>query len=124
MDKRQGLERLGCARRSRTLIEAARDESDENTSKDDPRLVELDVLSALVEEYEKEHYPIEIPSLPQTIISRMREMNCSQKELAVILGISAPRLSDILTGKKDPTYQQARTISDKLSIDPAIVLAV
>ena len=26
---------------------------DENTPKDDPRLVELDVLSALVEEYEK-----------------------------------------------------------------------
>ena len=98
--------------------------TDENTPKDDSRLVELDVLSALVEEYEKEHYPIEIPSLAQTIISRMREMNCSQKELAVILGISAPRLSDILTGKKDPTYQQARTISNKLSIDPAIVLAV
>ena len=54
----------------------------------------------------------------------MNEMNCTQKELAVILGISAPRLSDILTGKKEPTFQQARIISSKLSIDPAIVLAV
>ena len=98
--------------------------TDENTPKDDPRLVELDVLSALVEEYEKEYFPIKAPSLPATILSRMNEMNCTQKELAVILGISAPRLSDILTGKKDPTFQQARMISSKLSIDPAIVLAV
>ena len=34
-------------------------ETDENTSSDDPRLQELDLLSALIEEYEKEHYPIE-----------------------------------------------------------------
>lgn len=98
--------------------------TDENTPADDPRLVELDVLSALVEEFEKEYYPIETPSLIETIEYRMKEMNCSQKDLASILGISAPRLSDILNGKKDPTYQQARIISKKLSIDPAIVLAV
>ena len=98
--------------------------TDENTPREDPRLVELDVLSALAEEYEKEHYPIETPSLSETIESRMREMNCTQRELASILGISAPRLSDILNGKKDPTYQQARVISSKLAIDPAIVLAL
>ena len=33
-------------------------ETDENTPADDLRLQELDLLSALVEEYEKEHYPI------------------------------------------------------------------
>lgn len=30
-------------------------ETDENTPADDPRLLELDALSALVEEYEQEH---------------------------------------------------------------------
>ena len=29
--------------------------TDENTPADDPRLLELEVLSSLVEEYEKEH---------------------------------------------------------------------
>lgn len=99
-------------------------DTDENTPKDDPRLIELDVLSTLVEEYEKEKYPIETPSLASTIESRMKDMSCSQKEIAAILGISAPRLSDILNGKKDPTFQQARLISSRLNIDPAIVLAL
>ena len=30
--------------------------TDENTLADDPRLLELDILSSLVEKYEKEHF--------------------------------------------------------------------
>ena len=33
-------------------------ETGENTPSNDPRLVELDILSELVEEYEKEHFPV------------------------------------------------------------------
>lgn len=98
--------------------------TNENTPKDDKRLLELDALSAMVEEYEQEHYPIHTPSLSETIIERMNEFNYSQKDLASLLGISAPRLCDIIGGKKSPTYNQARVISKKLGIDPAIVLAL
>ena len=99
-------------------------ETDENTPADDPRLLELDLLSSLVEEYEKEHFPIEIPSLVTTMNSRMEEHNWTQKELAAFLGITAPRLNSILNGKANPTYEQARIISSRLDIDPAIVLAL
>lgn len=98
--------------------------TDENTPKDDPRLLELDLLSSLVEEYEKEHYPIEPPSLSSTMLSRLAENHWTQKELAALLGITAPRLSAILSGKANPTFEQARIISARLNIDPAIVLAV
>jgi len=98
--------------------------TDESTPKEDKRLLELDALSALVEEYEHEHYPIHAPSLSETIIERMNDRKYSQKELAAMLGISAPRLCDIIGGKKAPTYNQARTISKKLDIDPTIVLAL
>ena len=98
--------------------------TDENTPKDDKRLLELDALSAMVEEYEQEYYPIQTPSLSNTIVARMNERNYSQKELASLLGISAPRLCDIIGGKKTPTYDQARAISKKLDIDPYIVLAL
>ena len=98
--------------------------TDENTPKDDKRLLELDALSEMVEEYEQEHFPIRTPSLSNTIVARMNERNYTQKELASLLGISAPRLCDIIGGKKTPTYDQARIISKKLEIAPAIVLAL
>ena len=97
---------------------------DENTPADDLRLQELDLLSALVEEYEKEHYPIETPSLSTTMNARLAENNWSQKEMASILGMTAPRLCAILSGKANPTFEQARIISSRLNIDPAIVLAM
>ena len=99
-------------------------ETDENTPADDLRLQELDLLSALVEEYEKEHYPIETPSLSTTMNARLVENNWSQKEMASILGMTAPRLCAILNGKANPTFEQARIISSRLNIDPAIVLAM
>ena len=98
--------------------------TDDNTPDDDPRLLELDLLSSWVEDYEKEHFPIEAPSLPSVINARLAENNWSQKELAGILGITAPRLSAILSGKANPTFEQARRISTRLNIDPAIVLAI
>ena len=99
-------------------------ETDEKTSPYDSRLVELDMLSALIEEYEKEHFPIEVPSLAETLNARLEENQWSQKEMASILGITAPRLSAILSGKAHPTFEQARTIASRLNIDPAIVLAL
>ena len=98
-------------------------ETDENTPADDPRLLELDVLSALVEEYEQECYPIQTPSLSDTMNARLVENHWSQKEMASILGMTAARLNAILSGKANPTFEQARIISARLQIDPAIVLA-
>jgi HTH-type transcriptional regulator/antitoxin HigA len=99
-------------------------ETDENTPVEDPRLIELDMLSALVEEYEKEVCPIQPPTLAEMILFRMHEMNLTQKELSRLLDITAPRLSEILNGKKDPTYRQAQKIATTLNIDAGIVLAV
>ena len=99
-------------------------ETNEDTPSDDPRLIELDMLSALVEEYEKEVCPILPPTLAEMIVFRMHEMNLSQKELSKILDMTAPRLSEIITGKKDPTYKQAQKIATTLKIDASIVLAV
>lgn len=99
-------------------------ETNENTPADDPRLVELDMLSALVEEYEKEVCQIKPPTLSEMIVYRMHEMNLSQKELSKVLDITAPRLSEILNGRKEPTYRQAQKIATTLQIDANIVLAI
>jgi len=99
-------------------------ETNEETAADDPRLIELDMLSALVEEYEKEVCPIKPPALVDMIVLRMHEMNLTQKELSKLLDITAPRLSEILNGRKDPTYKQAQKIATTLNIDANIVLAI
>lgn len=99
-------------------------ETNEDTPSDDPRLIELDMLSALVEEYEKEVCPIQPPTLAEMIVFRMHEMNLSQKELSKILDMTAPRLSEIINGRKDPTYKQAQKIATTLKIDASIVLAI
>lgn len=62
-------------------------QTDESTPADDPRLLELEVLSSVVEEYEKEHFPIEAPSLTATMNSRLSENNWSQREMAAILAL-------------------------------------
>jgi HTH-type transcriptional regulator/antitoxin HigA len=47
----------------------------------------------LVVAYEKEHYPIGKVSLKDVLKTRMYEMNLTQKTLAEMLEISAPRVS-------------------------------
>ena len=96
----------------------------DNTPLDDKNLVELDLLSGLVSDYEDEHYPIKSPSLVDVLKLRMYEMGLNQAKLSEILGVSPSRVSDYLNGRSEPTLKVARTISQKLDIDASIVLGV
>lgn len=98
--------------------------TDENTPLTDKNLIELDLLSELVQEYEDEHYPIKSPSLIDVIKLRMYEMGLNQAKLSELLGVSPSRVSDYLTGRCEPTLKVARDISKKLNIDANIVLGV
>ncbi|MDR0682769.1 MAG: helix-turn-helix domain-containing protein [Dysgonamonadaceae bacterium] len=95
---------------------------DDTTPQIDKNYIELDFLTDLVVAYEKEHYPIGKPSLPDVLKARMHEMNLTQKSLAEMLGISAPRVSEYLTGKTEPTLQIARKIHNELNIDANVIL--
>lgn len=96
----------------------------DDTPKTDKDFIELMVLSDVVAAYEDVHYPITTPSLPDVIKLRMFEMNLTQAKLAELIGVSAPRVSEFITGKSEPTLKLAREISKKLKIDAAIVLGV
>lgn len=86
--------------------------------------IELDVISDLIADYEEEHFPVEAPSLIDVIKLRMYERGLSQKKVAELLQVSTSRVSDYLTGKSEPTLKVARTISNQLNIDPAVVLGI
>ena len=104
-------------------VEALMDTVTEDTPPNDPDFVELDLLADLAEEYEMEHYPIGEPALPEILKLRMYEMQLSQKSLAELLGVSAPRISDYLTGKSQPTFAIARKMHHNLNIDANLILA-
>jgi HTH-type transcriptional regulator/antitoxin HigA len=95
---------------------------DDTTPQTNKNYIELDFLADLIVAYEKEHYPIGKPSLPDVLKARMHEMNLTQKSLAEMLGISAPRVSEYLTGKTEPTLQIARKMHSKLNIDANVIL--
>ena len=96
----------------------------EDTPKDDPAMVELELLGNLVADYDEEHYPIGSPTLTEVIKLRMYELGLTQAALAKLLGVSPSRICDYLSGKSEPTIKIGRKISQKLNISPAIVLGV
>jgi len=96
----------------------------DNTPLNDKSLIELDLLSGLVAEYEDVHFPIQCPSLIDILKLRMYEMGLNQTALAGILGISKSRISDYLSGRSEPTLQIAREMSVKLNIEAKVVLGV
>jgi Predicted transcription regulator containing HTH domain len=95
-----------------------------NTPADDKDMLELDLISEMVAEYEHEHFPVESPSLVEVIKLRMFEMGLSQAKLSELLGLSPARVSDIVTGKSEPTLKVGRLLSQKLNISPSVILGV
>jgi len=94
----------------------------DDTPVTDPKMIELEIISELVEEYEEKYYPVEIPTLNEVIRLRMAEMGLTQKKLAEMLGVSPSRISEYMNGKSEPTLQVAKLLCKKLDIDPGILL--
>ena len=97
---------------------------DDNTSRNAPNSIELELLSNLVADYSEKHFAIGKPSLGDVIKMRMGELGITQTKLAEILGLSPSRISDFITGKSEPTLKVARELAIKLDIAPAIVLGI
>ena len=95
-----------------------------DTPADDKNMLELDLISDLVADYEEEHYPIAAPTLIETIKLRLYEMGITQAKLAELLNISPARVSDIMRGKCEPTLKVARDLCQKLNISPSVVLGI
>ncbi len=97
---------------------------DDNTPRTDPNSIELELLSNLVADYSEENFAIGKPNLVDVIKMRMAELGITQNKLAEILGISASRISDYMTGKAEPTIKIARELVLKLDIAPSVVLGL
>jgi HTH-type transcriptional regulator/antitoxin HigA len=95
---------------------------DDNTSAGDKHGVELTLMSDIVILYEKEHYPIEKPTISELIGLSLEENGMTQKELAGEIGVSPSRINDYIAGRSEPTLKIARRLCRTLKISPAAML--
>jgi len=81
----------------------------------------LEVLAILVEKYEDIHFPVELPTPIEAIEFRLDQLGITRSQLASLIGVPRPRVSEVLNGKRNPSLDMMRTLHDKLGI-PADVL--
>ena len=95
---------------------------DDNTPTNDRTSIELTLMSDTVIEYEKEHFPIEKPTVAQLIEMSLEDKKMSQKQLAQEIGVSPSRISDYVSGRAEPTLKIARLLCQVLNITPAAMM--
>ena len=82
---------------------------------------ELEILSILIEKFEKENYPIEMPDPIEAIKFRMEQLGMKQKDLAEVVGFKS-RVSEILNRKRKLTIEMIRNLSQKLNIPTEVLI--
>jgi HTH-type transcriptional regulator/antitoxin HigA len=105
-------------------IEELLPEVDDNLVANDKKAIELALMSDIVIEYEKKHFPIEKPSVSKIIALSLEENDMTQRQLAAKLGVSPSRISDFITGRAEPSLTYARMICQILNISPSVMMGV
>jgi len=82
---------------------------------------ELEVLSILIEAYEKTNYPIGAPNPIEAIIFRLDQLGLPKSALGNLLG-SRSRASEILNGKRKLSIGMIRKLNQKLEIPAQILI--
>jgi HTH-type transcriptional regulator/antitoxin HigA len=83
---------------------------------------EAELLMALVELYEKEHYPIEAPDAIEAIKFRMEQLEMKRVDLAKYLGTRG-RVTEILSKQRKLTVAMMRKLHKEFGIPAESLLA-
>ena len=86
-----------------------------------PEYDRLDILSTLVEAFEKKHFPIELPDPIKAIEYYMDTRGWSRRDLEPCLG-SRARVSEVLSRKRTLTLEMIRKLNQELGIPAEILI--
>src|ERR1700687_1906913 len=81
---------------------------------------ELDVLATLIEAYEREQYPIELPDPIEAIKFRLEQQGKDSRALIGVIG-QRTRVYEVMQGKRPLSLKMIRNLHEKFDI-PAEVL--
>lgn len=82
---------------------------------------ELEVLSILIEKYEQERFPIDLPNPIEAIKFRMEQMGYNQTDLAKVIGLKS-RASEVLNKKRKLSLDMIRQLHTKLNIPTNVLI--
>jgi len=82
---------------------------------------ELDLLSLLIDNYEKIYYPIDLPDPIEAIMFRMEQMNYKPKDLADVIGFRS-RVTEILGRKRKLSLDMIRKINKRMHISTEVLV--
>jgi HTH-type transcriptional regulator / antitoxin HigA len=82
---------------------------------------ELELLTLLMDLYEKQHFPIDLPDPIEAIKYRMEQLNYKQKDLVEIMGVKS-RVSEVLNKKRKLTLDMIRQLNQALNISTDLLI--
>jgi HTH-type transcriptional regulator/antitoxin HigA len=82
---------------------------------------ELEILSILIEKYENDHFPIDMPDPIEAIKFRMEQLGYNQNDLAKLVGLKS-RASEILNRKRKLTLEMIRQLHAGLNIPTQVLI--
>src|SRR5258708_2604990 len=82
---------------------------------DQTSLDELDIISTLVEQYERRLYSLEAPTPLAAIRFRMQQAGLKSRDLEPFIGVRS-RVSEVLTGKRPLSLDMIRALHKNLGI--------
>lgn len=82
---------------------------------------ELELISLLIDIYEKEKFPIDLPDPIAAIKFRMEQLGYTQKDLTEVIGLKS-RVSDILNKKRKLTLDMIRKLNERLGIPTEVLV--
>jgi len=82
---------------------------------------ELEILAMVVDNYETEHFPIEMPDPIAAIKFRMEQMGLKQKDLVEMVGFKS-RVSEIMNKKRKLTLEMIRKLNTNLHIPTEVLI--
>jgi HTH-type transcriptional regulator/antitoxin HigA len=82
---------------------------------------ELDLLSLLIDNYEKEKFPLDLPDPIEAIKFRMEQLGYSQKDLTEVIGLKS-RVSEILNKKRKLSLEMIRKLHEVLGIPTEVLV--
>ena len=94
---------------------------DQDPSPDTPEGERLEVLSTLLEAYERKHYPVDLPDPVEAIKFRMDQAGLSIKDLEPMIGQSN-RVYEVLTHKRPLTLRMIRNLNKGLGISAQVLI--